>query len=82
MEALREKYNSHTKEARRTCHKKLVTMRMDPDQDPDDFFFILDECRQQLEDMGESVHDERYEDVILQALPVEYKRVRQTSHEK
>ena len=55
---------------------------MDPGQDHDDSFFILDECRQQLEDMGESVHDERYEDIILQALPVEYERVRQTSHEK
>ena len=54
-EALREKYNSHTKEARRACHEKLVTTRMDPGQDPDDFFFILDECCKQLEDMGESV---------------------------
>ena len=55
---------------------------MDPGQDPDGFFFILDECREQLEDMGESVHDERYEDIILQGLPIEYARVRQTSHEK
>ena len=55
---------------------------MDPGQDPDDFFFILDECHQQLGNMGESMHDERYEDIILQALPVEYGRVRQTSHEK
>ena len=45
--------------ARQTCHEKLVTTRMDPGQDPDDFFFILDECRQQLEDMGQLVHDER-----------------------
>ena len=51
--------------------EKLVTTTMDPGQDPDDFFFVLDECRQQLEDMGESVHDERYEDSILQALPAE-----------
>ena len=57
LEALRGKYNSHTKGARRACHEKLVTASMDPVQDPDDFFFILDECRQQLEDMRESVHD-------------------------
>ena len=82
LEALRGKYNSHTKGARRACHEKLVTTRMDPGQDSDDIFFILDECRQQLEDMGESVHDERYEDIILQALPVKYERVRLTSHEK
>ena len=82
LEVLRGKYNSHTKGARRACHEKLVTTRMDPGQDPDDFFLILDECRQQLEDIGESVHDEWYEDIILQALPLEYERVRQTSHEK
>ena len=82
MKALREKYNSHTKEARRACHEKLVTTRMDPGQDPDGFFFILDGCCQQLEDTEESVHDERYEDIILQALPAEYERVRHASHEK
>ena len=79
---MRGKYNSHTKGARRACHEKLDATRMDPGQDPENFFFTLDEYCQQLEDMGESVHDERYEDIILQALPVEYERVRQTSHEK
>ena len=76
FESFEGKYNSHTKGARRACHEKLVTTRIDPGQDPDDFFFILDKCRQQVEDMGKSVHDERYEDIILQALPVEYKGVR------
>ena len=39
LEALRGKYNSHTKGARRACHEKLVTARMDPGQDHDDFIF-------------------------------------------
>ena len=42
LEALRGTYNNHTHGARRACHEKLVTTRMDPGQDPDDLFFILD----------------------------------------
>ena len=44
---------------------------MEPGQDPDDFFFVLDECRDLLEEMGPTVHGEKYEDIILQALPPE-----------
>ena len=32
--------------------------------------------RKRLEDMGQPVPDERYEDTIIQALPAEYERVR------
>ena len=69
--ALTDKYNGHTMEAKRACHEKLVNTKMEPGQDPDDFFFVLDECRDLLEEMGHTVHDERYEDIILQALPPE-----------
>ena len=55
---------------------------MEPGQDPDDFLFTLDRCRERLEEMGQTIHDERYEDIIPQALPVEYERVRNTSYEK
>ena len=44
-------------------------------QDPDDDFFILDECHYLLQEMGHTVHGERYEYNILRALPVEYERV-------
>ena len=37
--ALAEKYNGHTKEARRACHEKLVNTKMEPGQDPDGLFF-------------------------------------------
>ncbi|CAN0287066.1 unnamed protein product, partial [Scytosiphon promiscuus] len=80
--ALTEKYNGHTKEARRACHEKLVNTKMEPGQDPDDFFFALDECRDLLQEMGEMVHDERYEDIILRALPIEYERVLTASYER
>ncbi|CAN0068573.1 unnamed protein product, partial [Laminaria digitata] len=80
--ALTEKYNGHTKEARRACHEKLVNTKMEPGQDPDDLCFVLDECRDLLEEMGQTVHDERYEDIILQALPPEYESVRTASYER
>ena len=53
---------------------------MEPGQDPDDFFFVPDKCRVLLEQMGQIVYDEKYEDIILQALPSEYERVRTASH--
>ena len=50
--------------------------------DPDDFLYTMDGFRERLEDMGQPVSDERYEEIILQALPGEYERVRTASHEK
>ena len=50
-------------------------MKIEPDQDPVDFVFVLDVCRDLLEKMGQTVHDERNEGIILQALPAEYERV-------
>ena len=81
MEGLTEKYNGHTKETRRACHEKLVNTKVEPGQDPDDLFFVLDECRD-LEEMGQTVHDERCEDIILQARPPECERVRTASYKK
>ena len=74
-----EIYNSHTKEAKRASHEKLINTKMEPGQDPDDFFFILDRFRGLLEDMGQTVHDEWYGDIVFQALLSEYERVRITS---
>lgn len=51
-------------------------------QDPDDLFFVLDECRDLLHEMGQTLHDERYEDIILGALPIEYESVLTASYER
>ena len=59
--ALTEKYSGHTKEARREYHEKLVDTKMEPGQDSEDLFFVLDQYRDLLEEMGQTVHDERYE---------------------
>ena len=53
---------------------------MKPGEDPIDFFAKLDEQRLRLADMGETLTDESYENIILSALPKEYDFVRQQSH--
>ena len=78
--ALEEKYNNHTKEARRAYHEKLHSTKMRSDDDPDDFMYIMDGFRECLEDMDQPVPDERYDDIILQVLPAEYERVRTASY--
>ena len=49
---------------------------MEPGQDPDDLFFAPDGRRYLLGGMGQTVHDERYADIILQVLPSEYEKAR------
>ena len=55
---------------------------MEPGQDLDNFLFVLDECRDLLEGMGETVHDERYEGIVLQTLQPEHERVRTARYER
>ena len=55
---------------------------MKSSDDPDKFLYIMDGFRERLEDMDQPVPDERYEDIILQAIPAEYERVRTASYER
>ena len=80
--ALEKKYNSNTKKAGRANHEYLHNTKMKSGDDPDEFLYIMDGYRERLEDMGQPVPDERYEDIILQALPAEYERVRTASYER
>ena len=68
------------KETRRAYREKLIHASMKFGEDPIDFFTKLDEQRLRLVDMGETLTDESYEDIILRALPKEYDFVRQQSH--
>ena len=52
---------------------------MEPGQDPDDLVFVLDECHDLLEQMGQTVHDESYEYTILH--PLENQRVRTSTYD-
>ena len=80
--ALEEKYNSHTKEARKAYHQKLDSTKIKSGNDPDDFLYIMDGFRERLEDMGQPVPDERYEEIIFQVLPAEYEGVHTASYER
>ncbi|CAM9982684.1 unnamed protein product [Sphacelaria rigidula] len=55
---------------------------MQSGDDPEEFLFVMDGYRDRLEKMGQSVPDERYEDIIFRALPVKYDRVRIASCER
>ena len=56
----------------------------DVGSDPDDFLYKKDRCRDRLNSVTprESPSDRRYEDIILQCLPQEYNRIRQTHFER
>ena len=79
-EALSVRFDGNKKEARRACREKLTHASMKSPEDPVDFFAKLDEQRLRLADMGETLTDESYEDIILRGLPKEYYFVRQQSH--
>lgn len=55
---------------------------MEPSQDPDDLVFVLDECRQLLEGMGQAICDERYKNMTSHAPLPEHEMVELTGHEK
>ena len=80
--ALEKKYNGNTKEARRVYDECLHITKMKSGDDPDVFLYTMDGYRKRLEDMGQPVPDERYENIILQALPAEYDRARTVSYER
>ena len=62
--------------------KSWSTRRWSPTWIPTTCFFILNGYRDLFEEMGQTIYDERYEDILLQPLPEEYERVRNVSYEK
>ena len=80
--ALQKKYNGNTKEARRAYHEYLHNTKMESGDDPDDFLYTMDGYRERLDDLGQPLPDERYGDIILQAFPTKFERVRTASYER
>ena len=82
--ALRKKFDGCSREALRAAHRELETVKMRSDEDPDDFFYKRDRCRDRLNSVTpkEGPSDRRYEDIILQCLPPEYDRIRQRYFER
>ena len=58
----------------------MTSTRMRPGQDPNDYLYHMDSCRDRFSacDTPEGPMDRPYEDIILQVLPSECGRIRQT----
>ena len=58
----------------------MQTGKMRSDEDPDDFLYKKDRCRDRLNSFTpkEGPSDCQHEDIILQCLPPEHDRIRQT----
>ena len=82
--ALHEKFDGCSREALRAAHRESETVKMRSDEDPDDFRYKKDRCRDRLDSVTptEGPSDRRCEDIILQCLPPECDRIRQTHLER
>ena len=82
--ALREKFDICSRDALRATYRELETVKMWSDEDPDDFLYKKDRCRDRLNSVTpkEGPSNRRYKDIILQCLPPEYDRIRQTHFER
>ena len=79
--ALRDKFDGCSREALRPENAKMNSARMSPCQGLDEFLYELDNRRELLNacDSPKGPTDRQFEDIIVQALPPEYERIR-TSH--
>ena len=78
--ALHEKFDDCSRKALRAAHREMETVKVRPDEDPDDFLCKKDRLNSVTPKEGPS--DRQYEDIILQCLPPEYDRIRQTRFER
>ena len=79
-----EKFDGSSRAAIRAEHIRMTNTRMHPGQDPNDYLYHMDSCRECLNacDPPEGLTDRQYEDIILQALSLEHDRIRQTHLER
>ena len=53
---------------------------MTPGEDPQLFFYEMDNWKNRLEEMEEKISDYRYEDIIIHAISTDYEYVRNNSY--
>ena len=78
--ALKERFDGSTNEARRTCREKRFSKSMKPGGEPADFIATMDDLRLRLEDMGEKILDHTYADMMLNSFPKEFDVIEQMHH--
>lgn len=72
-----DKYDSVTKEVRKSCYVRLTNMKMRQRQDPKDYFYKFDELRDRLTSHGELISVERCEDTLHIGLTEYYECVKE-----
>ena len=67
--ALREKFDSCSREALRAAHREMETVKMRSDEDPNDFLYKKDRCHDRLNYVTpkEVPSDRQYEDISCNA---------------
>ena len=72
-----EKFDGCSREAFGVAHRGMETVKMRSDEDPNDFLYTKDRCRDRLISviLKEGPSGYQYENIILQCLPPEYNRI-------
>ena len=70
--ALKNRFDGNTKQARRAAREQLFKSKMGDTDEPEDFFAETDRLRDRLKEMGETISDEVYESLLLDALPQKF----------
>lgn len=65
------KCNGSTNDGRRECHNRLFDTKMQFADYPDDFPFLMVGSRDLMDGIGHPVPDERYDGIIVRALPAD-----------
>ena len=79
--AIKERFDGNTKQARRTAREKLFKSTMAETDDPEDFVSHTDRLRDRLKELGETISDEVYESLLLDALPKKFQFIRERHYE-
>ena len=79
-----QKFDGCSRAAIRVELIRMASSRMRPGQDPDDYLYHIDSCRDHLNACypPEDPTDRQHEDIFLQVLASEYDRTRQTHLER
>ena len=77
--ALQDRFDGNTKEARRALREQLHKKKMKIGDDPTDFIATMDDPRFRLKDMEEEISDEFYTYLLLDALTPEFQFVKEKS---
>ena len=74
---LREKFKGTSPETSRAEHSGMNNTQTRSDRIPDEHLYIMNSCRDRLNacDPPEGPTDRQYENILLQALPPEYKAI-------